>query len=194
MIVDGGRPRRSSDLSPSDKPRAPRRRSIGAGTLNRSTNTLDPQQIELIGRNLLVGELLRDRLEVARPERDRGIDLIAYLDMDEAGGAFVAVPIQLKAFTRAGFSIDRKYERFPGLLIAYLWGVMEASQLEAFCLTYREAMGVGDKMGWTGTESWRRGSYVTNQPSAKLRTQLEPYRMAPGRWADKARELASTKS
>lgn len=43
---------------------------------------LDTQQLELIGRSLLVGELLRDGLEVALPERDRGIDLIAYVEGD----------------------------------------------------------------------------------------------------------------
>lgn len=41
--------------------------------------------MELIGRILLVGELLRDGLEVALPERDRGIDLIAYVEGDQTG-------------------------------------------------------------------------------------------------------------
>jgi hypothetical protein len=40
---------------------------------------LDSQQVELIGRSLMVGELLPDGLEVALPERDRGINLIVYV-------------------------------------------------------------------------------------------------------------------
>src|SRR5205085_571466 len=66
-----------------------------AGTMPPST---DGQIVELRGRNWLVGELLRAGLEVARPERDRGIDLIAYADLD-ATGRFVARPIQMKAAT-----------------------------------------------------------------------------------------------
>ena len=42
---------------------------------------VDSQVIELLGRNRLVSELLRAGLEVAIPARDRGIDLIAYLDL-----------------------------------------------------------------------------------------------------------------
>src|SRR2546430_17173377 len=57
---------------------------------------LDSQQLELIGRSLLVGELLRDGLEVALPERDRGIDLIVYLEGDQSGAPFIARPVQLK--------------------------------------------------------------------------------------------------
>lgn len=43
---------------------------------------VDSQVVELLGRNRLIDELLRAGLEVAVPERDRGIDLIAYLDLD----------------------------------------------------------------------------------------------------------------
>lgn len=38
---------------------------------------LDPQQVEIIGRNWLVGELGRAGLEVADPVRDKGVDLLA---------------------------------------------------------------------------------------------------------------------
>ncbi|MHB2036215.1 MAG: hypothetical protein ACYCPW_05680 [Nitrososphaerales archaeon] len=41
---------------------------------------MDTQLVELAGRNWLTSELLKAGLEVARPERDRGIDLIAYVD------------------------------------------------------------------------------------------------------------------
>ena len=38
---------------------------------------LDPQQVEIIGRNWLVGEVVRAGLEVADPVRDKGVDLLA---------------------------------------------------------------------------------------------------------------------
>ena len=41
---------------------------------------LDTQQIELLGRNRLVNEIIRANLEVTVPIRDRGIDMIAYAD------------------------------------------------------------------------------------------------------------------
>jgi hypothetical protein len=58
---------------------------------------MDAQVIELAGRNWLASELQRAGIEVARPERDRGIDLIAYSDLDERVAKFVARPIQMKA-------------------------------------------------------------------------------------------------
>jgi len=38
------------------------------------TMTLDPQVVEILGRQRLMAELLRDGLEVAVPARDRGVD------------------------------------------------------------------------------------------------------------------------
>jgi hypothetical protein len=67
---------------------------------------LDTQLVELAGRNWLASELLRAGVEIARPERDRGIDLIAYVDIDERVERFVARPIQMKAATGAVFSLD----------------------------------------------------------------------------------------
>ena len=152
---------------------------------------LDPQQIELIGRSLLVSELLRDGIEVALPERDRGIDLIAYIDLDDANSTFVARPIQLKASTRPGFSIDAKYERFPDLLLAHLWNVDRATELQAFCMTYAEAHVVAKAMGWTETRSFTEGGvYRASPPSARLMVLLEPHRMAPGRWRAKISALS----
>jgi hypothetical protein len=146
---------------------------------------LDTQQLELIGRTLLVGELLRDGLEVALPERDRGIDLIAYVEGDQTGVPFVARPIQMKARTAPAFSVASKYERVPSLLLAYLWNVDRPRDLEAFFMTYAEAFAIAQAMGWTTTPSWKAGLYRMSPPSAKLRGLLEPHRMAPGRWRAK---------
>jgi hypothetical protein len=142
--------------------------------------------LELIGRSLLVGELLRDSLEVALPERDRGIDLIAYLEGDPSGAPFIARPIQLKARTAPAFSVASKYE--PSLLLAYLWNVDRPRDLEAFCMTYVEAFTIAKAMAWTNTASWKAGLYRMSPPSAKLRGLLEPHRMAPGRWRAKVLE------
>jgi hypothetical protein len=107
---------------------------------------MDSQTVEIIGRNYLVSMLVSDGLEVARPERDRGVDLIAYLDLDEAG-RFVACPIQMKAATTASFSLSSKYERIAQLLLAYVWCANDPDQACTYALRYDEAKSVADQMG-----------------------------------------------
>lgn len=147
--------------------------------------------MELIGRNALVSALMRDGLEVARPERDRGVDVIAYIDLPESGGRFVACPIQMKAYSGAGFSVEAKYQRFPGLLLAHLWNVGDPTDLTSYCLTYGESVEVADQMNWTATASWKNSrAYSTTSPSRRLRGFLEKHKMEPGRWADKVRSVS----
>lgn len=150
---------------------------------------MDPQTVEIIGRNYLLSQLVRDGLEVARPERDRGVDLIAYLDLDETGGPFVACPIQMKAASNKSFSLERKYAKFSHLLLAYVWQVHEPDEARAYALTYEQALAVAERMRWTKTASWReKDSYGTTRPSKRLLTALEPYLMGAGDWKRKVRE------
>lgn len=144
---------------------------------------MDSQIIELLGRNRLVDELLRADLEVASPLRDRGIDLIAYADLASSVPTFVARPIQMKAATGAVFALDQKYEKFPGLLIAYVWHLGgDPSAAVTYVLSYAEAFEVATSMGYTKTESWDRGSYVATRPGEKLLTLLTPYQMTAEKW------------
>lgn len=152
--------------------------------------SMDGQSVEIIGRNFLVSQLVADGLEVARPERDRGVDLIAYLDLDEAG-RFVACPIQMKAATAASFSLFRKYERIAQLLLVYVWNAQEPGRARAYALRYSEAKAVADEMGWTRTESWRRGGYSTTRPSRRLQGLLDPFLMGSGAWHRRVLEAAT---
>lgn len=147
---------------------------------------LDSQQVEILGRNLLVTHLLAGGVEVARPERDHGIDLIAYLDREP--GEFLARPIQLKAGRKQAFSISRKYEKTPGLLIAFVWYVEDPTEAEVYALTHDEAVAVAEAQGYTLTSSWTdKGLYVSTKPSSKLQADLAPYRMQPEQWIDRIR-------
>lgn len=143
---------------------------------------MNSQVVEVLGRNQLTEELLRAGLEVSLPVRDRGIDLIAYADLAAVVEAFVARPIQMKAATGMAFGLDRKYAEFPNLLIAYVWHLARADAAVTYALTYAEALGVAREMGYTETESWRRGSYVNTRPGVRLLRLLQPYRMSPKRW------------
>lgn len=166
-----------ADQLPSDA------RQNAAGTqsvVGRKDEAVDSQQVEIIGRNLLVSHLLAGGVEVARPERDKGIDLIVYLDRSPS--EFVARPLQLKASSRAAFGVDQKYAKTPGLLLAYVWRAAMPTEAVIHALTYAEAVAVAEGLGWTGTLAWANGSYVTTNPSKKVVAALEPYRMEPADW------------
>jgi hypothetical protein len=152
---------------------------------------MDAQAVEIIGRNFLVSQLVRDGLEVARPERDHGVDLIAYLDLDATGGGFTACPIQMKAATTSSFSLFQKYTRFSRLLLAYVWHVREPDMACAFALSYSEAFAVAEQMGWTRTLSWQRSGYSTTRPSKRLLDLLKPYLMSTGDWKRKVDQVGT---
>ena len=143
---------------------------------------LDTQVVELLGRQRLMGELLRDGLEVAVPARDRGVDLIAYADLSQQVRSFAARPIQMKAFSATGFGVAQKYERIADLLLAYVWNLETPQEAVTFAMSYDEAVSVAKEMGWTKTPSWKKGAYSTSAPSKKLIARLERHKMTPGRW------------
>lgn len=82
----------------------------------------DSQLTELSGRHFLIAQLVAGGLEVAVPVRDRGIDLIAYLDLSAETQQFVACPIQMKASqrgtVRAGAEIRKDCQPASGLRLA----------------------------------------------------------------------------
>lgn len=149
---------------------------------------MDTQVVELLGRNKLVSDLLRAGLEVALPMRDRGIDLIAYVDLRPKVQTFVARPIQLKVALDKSFSINRKYSKIRDLLIAYVWSLGEPGEPKIYALTHDETVNVAKEMGYTKTPSWKTGSYATTNPSTKLVSLLTPYMMTPERWRDRITE------
>ena len=147
---------------------------------------MDTQTIEILGRNRLVNELLVAGLEVAMPLRDRGIDLIAYVDLAAAVSKFAAVPIQMKAATTRAFSIDRKYSKISNLILVYVWGLRSPEHAESFALTYPEALTIAKALKWTKTISWKEnGKYSTSHPSKELCELLAPYKMSPDAWRKK---------
>lgn len=159
----------------------------------RTAKPKDSQLVELAGRSWLIGQLLQAGLEVARPERDRGVDLIAYLDLDKTVGDFIACPIQIKAASKTTFGVDLKYKRIPRLLIAYIWDVDNSAKTAAYALTYDEAFKIARRKKWTNTSSWkeggkagRRGYTVTTvREDNELWDMLHVYRMTPKSWKEK---------
>ncbi len=136
-----------------------------------------------------MGELLRANLEVALPLRDRGIDLVVYADLGDKVRGFRGCPIQMKAAMKTSFSIDRKYAKFPGLLIAYVWYLSEPLRSVIYALSFDEAVAVAREMGYTTTASWEKGLYTNTRPSPELVAKLEPFKMTPARWWSKVTGL-----
>ena len=143
---------------------------------------LDTQQIEILGRNRVKAALIEAGLEVATPERDNGVDLIAY--RWNAKDLFSAVPMQLKTATAFSFAVDRKYERIPNLVMAFVMDVREDAH-SIYALTYRDALGIAKKLGWTRTASWRKGRlYRVGHESKRIEELLAPHEMKTDRWVD----------
>lgn len=142
---------------------------------------MDTQQVEIIGRNLLVSACVADGLEVSQPLRDRGIDLIIFDDYARYG-RFSALPVQLKASSSRSFSVHAKYAKFPNLLMAYTWYSDNPVDAQLYVMTYQDAMGIAETSGWLRTSSWLEGGgYSTQSPSKKIESLLLPYRYVPGR-------------
>lgn len=143
---------------------------------------MDTQAIEIIGRNILVNQLIRAGLEVAFPIRDRGIDLIIYSDRPEAEHDFSAIAIQLKVSSGKSFSINKIFEKTAQLIIVYVWDI-ESENPRAFALTYCQVLKIASDCGYIKTQSWaEHGRYAVNNPGTRLQEMLSPYEMTSKRW------------
>lgn len=149
-------------------------------TNNETETGLDTQQVEVLGRNILKAALIQNGIEVATPERDNGIDLIAF--RWSVSGQFVARPVQMKAASDYSFGIDRKYARIPGLILAYVMAVQGERQM-IYAMTYPESLKIADDLGWTNTPSWTdKDAYSTRHESKRLRAVLADFEMRRGSW------------
>ncbi len=84
----------------------------------------------------------------------------------------------MKAFTQESFSLDRKYERFPSLLIAYVWNVNAGEGGEVYLLSFEQALKVMDAKGYSRTDSWtKNGYYFVRKAGKELKELLKPFRM-----------------
>jgi len=149
----------------------------------------DSQLTEIAGRHLLISRLVAAGFEVAEPLRDKGIDLVVYRD-GQGSKDFAAYPIQLKASSHESFSLDKKYERFPRLLIAYVWNVQAPERAEVYALTFSDAMKIMEQKGYAKTDSWtKKGYYFVRSAGPELREFLKPYKMNTKRWQEKLQAI-----
>ena len=135
---------------------------------------LDTKQVELIATSWLESILMRQGFEVARPVRDKGIDLIVYLDNSD--DEFSATPIQIKSAQGKTFSIQRKYED-RGIVMAYIWGAT-GDNPTLFLVPYDDAVDLLELIGNAAeSASWKtKKQYSTQAPSKKLFEALSKYK------------------
>lgn len=144
---------------------------------------MDSQVVEVLGRHILTNQLLQAGIEVAEPVRDRGVDLIAYLERGDNHTRFRALPLQLKACSDRAWNVDRKYADVPGLIIAHAWYVIEPSRAVVYAMSYDDAVAIAEEMRYASSRSWLdNGYYATTSPAARLVELLERHRMTPDRW------------
>jgi hypothetical protein len=160
---------------------------------------MDKQQIGIIGKHILIANLLAAGLEVAEPIRDHGVDLIVYRDGID-GSEFVACQIQLKTSSERIFELYRKYERFNDLRIVYVWNAKNPADAEFYCLTYLEAIGVLKEMkGAQFSILMKKGHWVTTNPSKDLKKMLKDFQVQkpkdwPSRFGMEKSRVTASKS
>jgi hypothetical protein len=147
---------------------------------------MDTQQIEIIGKHILIANLLAANLEVAEPIRDHGIDLIVFRDGSD-DSKFIACPIQLKTATDEAFELYGKYERFPDLRIVYVWNVRNPKDAEFYCLTYVEAISLLKSLKHKQFSFLEEhGYWYTGKPSKELKKMLKEYQVSmPEGWPNR---------
>ena len=147
---------------------------------------IDTGAVELIGRHMLIAELIGDGIEAALPLRDRGVDLIAYLETHAETHRFYSIPIQLKAASGKSFSIDKKYAGIRNLLLVYVWGASGAEAArEFYAMSYAQALEIMREMGYDKSASWRlKGKYSTSVPSKNLIGRMQVRKMTRGCWTN----------
>lgn len=142
---------------------------------------MDEGGIELVARNYLVNQLYRCGVEVAQPLRDIGVDLVAYLDRDCPDRTFRAWPLQLKANSSEGFSIDGKYAAIASLMIVFAWHLESEAAVEFYALSYDEIESLAASMGWARQRGQR---WAVTKPSQQLRQLLQAHRVQPSGWRE----------
>ncbi|HVX58570.1 MAG TPA: hypothetical protein VG964_02425 [Candidatus Saccharimonadales bacterium] len=131
------------------------------------SHVLDSQQVEIVGRNILVSLFIADNVEVATPLRDKGVDLIAYDSQ-----TFRAVPVQLKTFSNTGFSLNEKYK---GMMLAYVWYASQPLKAEVYVMTYNQALEVAGSSFFE-----KHGKVAITKAGPRILSAIEPYKYRPG--------------
>src|SRR5689334_8591291 len=104
---------------------------------------MDGQLVEIHNTHRVIESALAAGLDVARPVRDDGVDLIAYRRKGE--GPWFSIPIQIKS----RFDVEKKYIPRAGLVMAYVC----ANHI--YVIRHADALEIADRRGYLNTPSWK---------------------------------------
>jgi hypothetical protein len=155
----------------------------------RGFSMYDTGVIEVLGRSWFIAQLLRSGVEVARPERDIGVDLIAY-----TSSASWMVPIQLKTVGLNGVTVFQKYLDEPVAIVYVLLGDLDGgtagrAETSAYLLTPEDAWALPTALG----QKFDPNVHTTCRFSSLARPlveKLEAHRVRPGTWGERLARLA----
>jgi hypothetical protein len=149
----------------------------------------DTGATEVLGRAWVTTELTRGGIEIARPERDIGVDLVAY-----TADASWMLPIQLKTIGLTGLTVFQKYIGMPlGIVYVLLGdehgGTAGRAGTTAYLLTPEEAWQLPTTLKMKFDPDYH-GTYRFASLTRALTNELNPYQVQPGTWAERLRDLA----
>jgi hypothetical protein len=149
----------------------------------------DTGATEVLGRTWLTAELTRAGIEVARPERDMGVDLITY-----SADASWMLPIQLKTIGLSGITVYQKYVGMPiGIIYVLLGddhgGAAGRPETTAYLLTPEAAWNLPTTLEMK-FDPEDHTTYRFASLTRTLTNELEPHRVQPGTWAERLILLA----
>lgn len=149
----------------------------------------DTGATEVLGRTWFTAELVRAGIEVARPERDIGVDLLAYT----ADGAWM-LPIQLKTIGLYGITVWQKYVGMPIGIVYVLLGDRDGgfagrAETTAYLLTPAQAWELPAALGKKFDPEFHV-TYRFRGLTGALTEKLEEYRVLPGTWEERLGRLA----
>jgi hypothetical protein len=150
---------------------------------------VDTGATEVLGRTWLTTQLMREGIELARPERDRGVDLIAYTP-----DAAWMLPIQLKTIGLDGLTVFNKYVGTPlGIIYVLLsdadGGQAGRTETTAYLLTPEEAWAIPTALGQKFDPDVHT-TYRFSSLTRPLVEELQIRRVQPGTWHDRLGHLA----
>src|SRR5258706_14073690 len=102
----------------------------------------DGQLIEIRNTNRVIESILDAGLDVAKPVRDDGVDLIVYRRKGE--GDWISIPLQVKS----RFDIRKKYKARRGLVMCYV------CKDALYVVLHRVALKIARKRGYLKSPSW----------------------------------------
>lgn len=147
-------------------------------------------QIELLGRHWLATQLLHAGIDLAQPDRDAGVDLIAY-PTDFSWFC----PIQLKTASVNGVTMWEKYVGKPLAVVYVLLGAADGGpatrpETRAYALPPADAWDLPRRCGRT-YDPVNHGTYRFPAVTARLQQELQLYAVTTDLWVQRLRTLSS---